>query len=197
MFRKRFNTALVSISAFARRTPCLQDPPLALTNRGRSVRKLRPDADAGCLVTLPRLLLNEEVRGSVGIASGWAGAFGPFSRWELLGMNKSEMADEALFLLLHNEMVSGLYRAAEQGDGVSASFQPDAFRVLGKRGGTLRDSGWRVAAPTPPPPPPLPEGQAGLPISRQLFRLRKRCAPLGVVRAALSGVSSRYQWLNR
>ncbi|KAG8126296.1 hypothetical protein E2320_021475, partial [Naja naja] len=33
-------------------------------------------------------------------------------------MNKSEMADEALFLLLHNEMVSGLYRAAEQGDGV-------------------------------------------------------------------------------
>ncbi|KAH0620518.1 hypothetical protein JD844_021052 [Phrynosoma platyrhinos] len=32
-------------------------------------------------------------------------------------MNKSEMADEALFLLLHNEMVSGLYRAAEQGDG--------------------------------------------------------------------------------
>lgn len=37
-------------------------------------------------------------------------------------MNKSEMADEALFLLLHNEMVSGLYRAAEQGDGVSVKF---------------------------------------------------------------------------
>ncbi|XP_031449701.1 trafficking protein particle complex subunit 6B isoform X1 [Phasianus colchicus] len=27
------------------------------------------------------------------------------------------MADEALFLLLHNEMVAGLYRAAEQGEG--------------------------------------------------------------------------------
>uniref|UniRef100_A0A8C0JET7 TRAPPC6B n=2 Tax=Testudinoidea TaxID=8486 RepID=A0A8C0JET7_CHEAB len=27
------------------------------------------------------------------------------------------MADETLFLLLHNEMVSGLYRAAEHGEG--------------------------------------------------------------------------------
>uniref|UniRef100_A0A8C8SLS6 Trafficking protein particle complex 6B n=1 Tax=Pelusios castaneus TaxID=367368 RepID=A0A8C8SLS6_9SAUR len=32
-------------------------------------------------------------------------------------MTRPEMADEALFLLLHNEMVSGLYRAAEQGEG--------------------------------------------------------------------------------
>lgn len=31
------------------------------------------------------------------------------------------MADEALFLLLHNEMVAGLYRAAEQGEGVSGT----------------------------------------------------------------------------
>ncbi|XP_052638631.1 trafficking protein particle complex subunit 6B isoform X1 [Harpia harpyja] len=31
------------------------------------------------------------------------------------------MADEALFLLLHNEMVAGLYRAAEQGEGVSGA----------------------------------------------------------------------------
>uniref|UniRef100_A0A8C6Z484 Trafficking protein particle complex subunit 6B n=3 Tax=Nothoprocta TaxID=8806 RepID=A0A8C6Z484_NOTPE len=27
------------------------------------------------------------------------------------------MADETLFLLLHGEIVAGLYRAAEQGDG--------------------------------------------------------------------------------
>ncbi|XP_074854906.1 trafficking protein particle complex subunit 6B isoform X2 [Carettochelys insculpta] len=32
-------------------------------------------------------------------------------------MTRPEMADEALFLLLHNEMVSALYRAAEQGEG--------------------------------------------------------------------------------
>lgn len=31
------------------------------------------------------------------------------------------MADEALFLLLHNEMVSGVYKSAEQGEVVSAS----------------------------------------------------------------------------
>lgn len=31
------------------------------------------------------------------------------------------MADEALFLLLHSEMVAGLYRAAEQGEGVSGA----------------------------------------------------------------------------
>ncbi|KAJ8796049.1 hypothetical protein J1605_018197 [Eschrichtius robustus] len=30
--------------------------------------------------------------------------------------NKQEMADEALFLLLHNEMVSGVYKSAEQGE---------------------------------------------------------------------------------
>uniref|UniRef100_M3YXR2 Trafficking protein particle complex subunit 6B n=1 Tax=Mustela putorius furo TaxID=9669 RepID=M3YXR2_MUSPF len=29
---------------------------------------------------------------------------------------KQEMADEALFLLLHNEMVSGVYKSAEQGE---------------------------------------------------------------------------------
>lgn len=29
------------------------------------------------------------------------------------------MADEALFLLLHNEMVSGVYKSAEQGEVVS------------------------------------------------------------------------------
>lgn len=34
---------------------------------------------------------------------------------------EAEMADEALFLLLHNEMVAGLYRAAEQGEGVSGA----------------------------------------------------------------------------
>ena len=39
------------------------------------------------------------------------------------------MADEALFLLLHNEMVAGLYRAAEQGEGVSgAGVAPEAVR---------------------------------------------------------------------
>lgn len=31
------------------------------------------------------------------------------------------MADEALFLLLHNEMVSGVYKSAEQGEVVSAA----------------------------------------------------------------------------
>lgn len=41
----------------------------------------------------------------------------------------ADMADEALFLLLHNEMVAGLYRAAEQGEGVSgAGAAPEAVR---------------------------------------------------------------------
>ena len=34
------------------------------------------------------------------------------------------MADEALFLLLHNEMVSGVYKSAEQGEVVSAATGP-------------------------------------------------------------------------
>lgn len=38
--------------------------------------------------------------------------------------NKREMADEALFLLLHNEMVSGVYKSAEQGEVVSAATRP-------------------------------------------------------------------------
>ncbi|XP_050753170.1 trafficking protein particle complex subunit 6B isoform X3 [Gymnogyps californianus] len=45
------------------------------------------------------------------------------------------MADEALFLLLHNEMVAGLYRAAEQGEGVSG-----AAAALG----ALESMGFRV-----------------------------------------------------
>lgn len=39
-------------------------------------------------------------------------------------MTRVEMADEALFLLLHNEMVAGLHRAAEQGEAVSAGPEP-------------------------------------------------------------------------
>lgn len=34
------------------------------------------------------------------------------------------MADEALFLLLHNEMVSGVYKSAEHGEVVSAVNTP-------------------------------------------------------------------------
>uniref|UniRef100_A0A8D1L6F4 Trafficking protein particle complex subunit 6B n=2 Tax=Sus scrofa TaxID=9823 RepID=A0A8D1L6F4_PIG len=37
------------------------------------------------------------------------------------------MADEALFLLLHNEMVSGVYKSAEQGEVVSAATRPSRF----------------------------------------------------------------------
>lgn len=38
------------------------------------------------------------------------------------------MADEALFLLLHNEMVSGVYKSAEQGEVVSAATHPGVLR---------------------------------------------------------------------
>lgn len=34
-------------------------------------------------------------------------------------MNKQDMAEEALFLLLHNEIVSCVYKAGEQGEVVS------------------------------------------------------------------------------
>lgn len=40
------------------------------------------------------------------------------------------MADEALFLLLHNEMVSGVYKSAEQGEVVSAATHPGVLRRL-------------------------------------------------------------------
>lgn len=46
--------------------------------------------------------------------AGWGGSGGELRCG-------AEMADEALFLLLHNEMVAGLYRAAEQGEGVSGA----------------------------------------------------------------------------
>lgn len=46
----------------------------------------------------------------------------------------AEMADETLFLLLHSEMVAGLYRAAEQGEGVSG----DGDRLQGPAGGGRR-----------------------------------------------------------
>lgn len=64
------------------------------------------------------------------------------------------MADEALFLLLHNEMVSGVYKSAEQGEVVSAATYPgvllDAPRdpaghTLGScwtHPGILRDAPW-------------------------------------------------------
>uniref|UniRef100_A0ABI7X8H1 Trafficking protein particle complex subunit 6B n=1 Tax=Felis catus TaxID=9685 RepID=A0ABI7X8H1_FELCA len=40
------------------------------------------------------------------------------------------MADEALFLLLHNEMVSGLYKSAEQGEVGIYVLQDNKFRLL-------------------------------------------------------------------
>lgn len=45
---------------------------------------------------------------------GAAGTHEP--RGEPALRNKQEMADEALFLLLHNELVSGVYKSAEQGE---------------------------------------------------------------------------------
>lgn len=51
------------------------------------------------------------------------------------------MADEALFLLLHNEMVSGVYKSAEQGEVVS--FPP-------------------FLPPTPVPEPVLPADSSAL-----------------------------------
>ncbi|MEJ1269342.1 trafficking protein particle complex 6B [Cricetulus griseus] len=53
------------------------------------------------------------------------------------------MADEALFLLLHNEMVSGVYKSAEQGEVVSAATHR----------GVLRDACFRSSsAPRPQTP---------------------------------------------
>nr|BAG57609.1 unnamed protein product [Homo sapiens] len=40
------------------------------------------------------------------------------------------MADEALFLLLHNEMVSGVYKSAEQGEVGIYVLQDNKFRLL-------------------------------------------------------------------
>nr|KAF6503171.1 trafficking protein particle complex 6B [Molossus molossus] len=40
------------------------------------------------------------------------------------------MADEALFLLLHNEMVSGVYKSAEQGEMGIYVLQDNKFRLL-------------------------------------------------------------------
>ncbi|TKC50176.1 hypothetical protein EI555_013682, partial [Monodon monoceros] len=50
-------------------------------------------------------------------AGGWAPLLAQ-SRggFESLWVLQDEMADEALFLLLHNEMVSGVYKSAEQGE---------------------------------------------------------------------------------
>ncbi|KAG9461826.1 hypothetical protein GDO78_015640 [Eleutherodactylus coqui] len=36
-------------------------------------------------------------------------------------MNKQDLADEALFLLLHNEMVSCVYKSSEQGDATGGN----------------------------------------------------------------------------
>uniref|UniRef100_A0A2I3HS89 Trafficking protein particle complex subunit 6B n=1 Tax=Nomascus leucogenys TaxID=61853 RepID=A0A2I3HS89_NOMLE len=40
------------------------------------------------------------------------------------------MADEALFLLLHNEMVSGVYKSMEQGEVGIYVLQDNKFRLL-------------------------------------------------------------------
>ncbi|XP_028575990.2 trafficking protein particle complex subunit 6B [Podarcis muralis] len=87
-------------------------PPSAEAGTPRSSA---PEAAAGCCLGSSASGLKEGL-GSAPARSGWAWSSFPAAR-DLPGMNKAEMADEALFLLLHNEMVSGLYRAAEQGDG--------------------------------------------------------------------------------
>ncbi|XP_073751243.1 trafficking protein particle complex subunit 6B isoform X9 [Callorhinus ursinus] len=51
------------------------------------------------------------------------------------------MADEALFLLLHNEMVSGVYKSAEQGEVVSAA---KALEENGRCITKLENMGFRV-----------------------------------------------------
>ncbi|NXM08095.1 TPC6B protein, partial [Tyrannus savana] len=57
------------------------------------------------------------------------------------------MADEALFLLLHSEMVAGLYRAAEQGEGGTGADAVAARCVLQENGRCttkLESMGFRV-----------------------------------------------------
>lgn len=70
------------------------------------------------------------------------------------------MADEALFLLLHNEMVSGVYKSAEQGEVVSAATYSgilrDAHRDLAGCTLDLRDAPWDPAGCTPRPCGTLP-----------------------------------------
>lgn len=90
------------------------------------------------------------------------------------------MADEALFLLLHNEMVSGVYKSAEQGEVVSAATYPGVllgaprdpagFTVgsCGTHPGVLRDA--------PRVPAGCTRGPAGLfrssPVSRPQMPIR-------------------------
>lgn len=115
----------------------------------------------------------------------------------------AEMADETLFLLLHSEMVAGLYRAAEQGEGVSgdrASLKGAAGRGGGERGadalclageralhhqagehGLPRRAGAdREVSEAPacfPPCPPQPAGARSCPLPATHRGLGCRCVP--------------------